>query len=78
MKGRGIDHGQVVDADPCRVDRGMGASGRQLGRNKVQSHSIRAGREVDNGLEMRRIDGPGDRWEALLVMVDGDTSVQRM
>lgn len=57
---------------------GMRATRRELGRYKVEAQPIGTRDEMHENFEMGRCDGPADRGEGVLVMIDRDTSVQRM
>lgn len=78
MQWRGIDQRKVVDANPGRVNHGLSTSRRQLRGHKIETQAIGTGDEMNEGFEMGCRDGPADRREIILVMVDGDTSVQWM
>lgn len=78
MQWRGIDQGEIVDANPGRVDYRLSASRRQLLGHEIETQAIGTGDKVNEGFEMGCRDGPADRREIILVMVDGDTSVQWM
>lgn len=56
----------------------MGATSRQLGRNEIKSETIGTGDQVDESFEVGCRDGPADRREIILVMVDRYISVQRL
>lgn len=56
----------------------MVAPRRQLGGDEIESEPIGTRDQMDECFEVRSRDGPADRREAILVMEDGDISVQRV
>lgn len=61
--------------DPRRVDLQLTVGRRELGRREVKAEAIRAGLEIDEGLEVRVADGPMGVGEGVLVVRNGESAV---